>query len=564
MQILLMGNPNVGKSALFSRLTGVDVTCSNYPGTTVGFCSGKLRHGGLDAQVIDVPGTYSLQPTSPVEDVAKKMLEEGDVVVDVIDATNLERNLHLALQIIDSGKKTVIALNMMDDTRHLGIDVDVEKLEKIIGVPVVSTVAVTGEGVKELVEKLHSAKSNKKNRSEDERFRQAGHIVGKVQKITEKKHTFMEHLEDASIQPLTGFPIAAALLFVMSLILLKSGELFIAYILDPFFYGIYHPLVSTAVKTLFGDGLAYELLVGSGADMVSSLGALTAGIYVPFAMILPYVALFYLFLGLLEDSGYLPRLATLMDNLMHRVGLHGMGVIPVVLGMGCRVPGILSTRMLETGKQRFIAAVLISICIPCLAQNAVVIGLLLPHGLKYVAVVYVTLTTLYLLIGAFLKRFIPGDSPEIIMEIPPYRVPNSYQLLKKTWMRVRYFLTEAVPYIIGGVFAVNIMYKLGVVDYITHVFGPALSILFGLPQEAIIALLVGFLRKDFAVGMLAPIAMTPMQLAVATTLLVTYAPCLATLTVLYRELGLGDFLKFLALMTLVTVATGVAMKAVFL
>jgi len=267
---------------------------------------------------------------------------------------------------------------------------------------------------------------------------------------------------------------------------------------------------------------------------------------------------------MLEDSGYLPRLATLSDNIMHKVGLHGLGIVPIILGLGCRVPGILSTRILETRKQRFIAAALISICVPCLAQNAVVIGLLLPKGIKYVAVVYGTLAVVYLLLGVILKKFVKGESPEIIMEIPPYRLPRISTLLKKTWMRIRYFLQEALPYIVGGVAVVNIMYKTGVMDKITVFFGPTLTKVFGLPQEAVIALVVGFLRKDFAVGMLAPIDMTPMQLAVSATLLTTYAPCLATLTILYRELGLWDFIKYLFLMFVVTAFTGLAMKAVFL
>jgi ferrous iron transport protein B len=297
---------------------------------------------------------------------------------------------------------------------------------------------------------------------------------------------------------------------------------------------------------------------------VEGLGVLTTGVYVPLAMVLPFVALFYFMLAVLEDTGYLPRLATLMDNLMHMIGLHGSAIVPATLGLGCRVPGILATRVLESRKQRFISATLTAICVPCLAQNAVIFGLLARHGVRYMAIVYGTLIVLYVLAGLLMNRLVKGESPEILLEIPPYRMPRLGALLTKTWLRVRYFLTEAVPYILLGVFAVNLLFIGGVMDWISSNVGPVMSEAFGLPQDAVIALLVGFLRKDFAVGMLAPIQMTPMQLAVASTLLVVYFPCLATLTVLYNELGLRDFLKSMALMLAVTVVTGFSLRMLFL
>jgi len=157
MKILLMGNPNVGKSAIFSRLTGVNVIVSNYSGTTVEFKKGTMKLGNQWADVIDVPGTYTLEPISKAEEVAVEMLKEGDLVINVVDATHLERSLYLTLQLLERKITMVVALNMWDEARHKGIIIDVEKLEKLLGVPVAPTVAITGEGIKELVSILQEA-----------------------------------------------------------------------------------------------------------------------------------------------------------------------------------------------------------------------------------------------------------------------------------------------------------------------------------------------------------------------------------------------------------------------
>ncbi|MFC2162091.1 FeoB small GTPase domain-containing protein [Candidatus Altiarchaeota archaeon] len=561
MKILLMGNPNVGKSALFSRLTGVHVVCSNYPNTTVSYCSGMMQYAGKEAELIDVPGTYSLDARNKVEEIAIDFMEHGDVVVNVIDSTNLERNLYLALELIESGKPMVIAANMWDDTKHTGVEIDLPKLEKHLGVPVISTVAVTGEGVKRLVDNLGSARKRKKvKRTEEERWAEIGRIIDDVQVLHHRHHTLLERLEDASIQPLTGLPIAAIVMLLTFSLIISTGNYVIENVLDPFFYNVYGPLVIGLVRSHVPAGLMQEILIGEGEDFVESLGLLTTGIYVPLDMVLPFVILFYFTLGLLEDTGYLPRLATLVDTIMHKIGLHGSAIVPTILGLGCNVPGMLSTRMLESGKQRFIAATLLAICIPCLAQNAVIIGLLLPRGIRYVAIVYMTLTALFILMGYILNKVIPGATPEILMELPPYRIPSIKSVLKKTWMRIRYFLTEAVPYVMLGVLVINLLYIFGIIDALSRSFGPVLMLLFGLPAEAIAALIVGFLRKDVAVGMLAPLGMTAAQLTIACTLLAIYFPCIATYMVLFRELGLKDTLKSTGLMVLVTIVTGLTLK----
>jgi len=565
MKILLIGNPNVGKSSLFSRLTGVEVVCSNYPGTTVNYSSGTVRCANEKAEIIDVPGTYSLKAENPAEKVATDMIKDGDVIVNVVDATNLERNLNLTLQVLEYGKPTIICLNMSDDARHLGIEIDKQGLEDALGVPIVETVALTGQGLKELIEKIPLARSAPAvKRSEGDRWKEIGRILEKTQKRHDKQHSLAELLEDATIKPLTGIPIALLTLYLLFTIIIGAGQMLTQYVIDPFFKQLYLPAIKAAVEPMFPAGIVHNLLLGISDDPVTGLGMLTTGLYIPLGMILPFVILFYLALGLLEDIGYLPRIATLMDNVMHRIGLHGSAIIPAILGMGCKVPGILATRILETEKQRFISAALIAISIPCLAQNAVIVSLLMRYGIQYVAIVYATLIIIHIVIGLILNKITKGDSPEILLEIPPYRAPSFQTTIKKTWIRVKYFLKDALPYIIIGVFIANILFITGTTKRIAETAGPTLTAAFGIPGDAVLAILVGFVRKDAAVGMLATIPMTPMQLTIACILLVTYFPCIATLVVLYNELGIKNFLKTIGLMLVVTFVTGTILKILLL
>ncbi|MBA7714660.1 Fe(2+) transporter FeoB [subsurface metagenome] len=195
MKILLMGNPNVGKSVIFSRLTGAHVIASNYPGTTVGYTHGFMKLAEETVEVIDVPGTYTLEPTSEAEEIALRMLGSGDLVINVVDATNLERNLYLSLQLLERDTPVVIALNMWDDTKHRGVHVDLAKLRQLLGVPVIPTVAVTGEGIKELVDNIPRASSpDTPARSHDERWAAIGGIIDQVQHITHRHHTWVERL----------------------------------------------------------------------------------------------------------------------------------------------------------------------------------------------------------------------------------------------------------------------------------------------------------------------------------------------------------------------------------
>ena len=679
MRILLMGNPNVGKSVVFSRLTGTQVITSNYPGTTVEFTKGVTRlRGGEKAEVIDVPGTYSLEPTCKAEEVAVSLLdglEDGDVVVNVVDATHLERNLHLTLELLERGVPLVVALNLWDEARHEGISIDVKKLEDLLGVPVVPTVALTGAGIDLLLDRVAAeaarsggarlrdtawnaaesgaragagarvragagagtgpgagagagagtgaetltgtetrsgaeagaragAGAETKARAEagtearvvggathvprryasvaesprrllppatpartpDERWAEVGRITREVQAITHRHHSMRDILEDASMKPVTGFLMAAVVLSLSFAVIRFIGEGLIAYVFDPAFESLVRPLVMKLDAALGPAGFIHDMLIGhlvrGQVDFVESLGLLTTGLYVPIAMVLPYVLAFYIVLSVLEDVGYLPRLAVLLDNLMHALGMHGYAVVPMILGLGCNVPAVLATRVLESRREKFIAATMLSIGVPCMAQSAMIVGLVGRHGGSYLAYIYGTLFVLWLALGLVLNSVLPGQSPPLLIEIPPYRLPYFVGLVKKVWMRVRVFLADAVPYVLLGVLIVNLLHASGIMDVASRLLAPVLSGLLGLPPDAAVALLMGFLRKDVAVGMLGPLGLSARQLAVASVVLTAYFPCAATFVVLLRELGTADMAKAAGIMMVAALGAGAALNLV--
>lgn len=550
---------------VFSRLTGVQVIVSNYPGSTVEVAQGLLKIGDEKIEVVDLPGTYSLQPTSKAEEVAVELLQKeakDDIaVMSVIDSTNLERNLFLTLQLIEEGYPVLVCLNMCDDMKHRGITINEAKLEELLGVPVVLTCAVTGMGIKFLIERIKDKKVGLIQKlGHQARWLEIGRIVEAVQQLSHRHHTFRERLEDASVNPLTGGLMAAGILFLAFKVVRFIGESLITYCFDPIFFNLYKPLLDKLSLALGSDSFVYHLLIGDlidgKIDFKQSLGVLTTAPYIEFDMVLPYIIAFYFVLSFLEDMGFLPRLAILLDNLFHRLGLHGYAIIPVLLGFGCNVPGILSTRMLESKRERFIVSTLISIGIPCVPLQAMIFGILGKYSGFYVGGVYLVLFSVWLILGLILNRVIKGYSPEFIMEIPSYRLPPLGMLFRKLLFRVKGFLIEAIPVVLLGVLIVNLLLYSHTLDLVTGIFSPVMKGLFGLPNEAIIALTVGFIRKDVAVGMLAPLGLTVKQLFIATTLLAISFPCVATFMVLWKELGFKALLKAAGIMILTGMLVG--------
>jgi ferrous iron transport protein B len=561
MRILLIGNPNVGKSVVFSQLTGVSVIASNYPGTTVEYSKGELKSEGKQYEIVDVPGTYGLDGTCEAEKVAIRMLPTADVVLNVVDATNLERNLNLTLQIKETGIPMIVLLNLWDEAQHKGIEIDVRKLETFLGVPVIPTIAVSGYGLGKCIEYVDTVSRREPFIfSQSDRWQQIGTIIDQVQNLGNRKHTFLEHLQDASVHSVYGLLIAAVVLYTTLKSVLFTGETLITYVSEPIFEGLYEPLLMRLSDLLRGSDILHGILIGtvsgSGIDFEGSMGLLSTGIYVSIGVVLPYIFAFYLILGFLEDLGYLPRLAVLMDSTLHKLGMHGYSVIPMILGAGCNVPGALATRNLSSRREKFIAATLMTVSIPCMAQLALILGLVGRHGMSYLAVVFGALFSVWVTVGLLADRFCGGYTPSLLMEIPSYRIPSYKTQVKKLGMRIRAFLSDGVLHVLGGILIVNLLYTFGVISWIGKFTEPIVTGVFGLPAQAVSALLIGLFRKDVAIVMLEPLNLSVTQTVIASVVLTVYFPCAATFSVLVRELGVTDMLKSCLIMLATALSVG--------
>jgi ferrous iron transport protein B len=273
-------------------------------------------------------------------------------------------------------------------------------------------------------------------------------------------------------------------------------------------------------------------------------------------MVLPYIIAFYSGLSFLEDFGYLPRLAVVFDALLHRFGIHGYAIIPTLLGFGCNVPGILGTRVLESERERFIAATLISVGIPCVSIQAMLSATLGEFGMGYVAAVYVILFCVWLILGRIMHLTLKGYSPELIVEIPPYRIPSLKAWSNKLWFRIKDFLYEATPLVLLGIFLVNILDTLGVMDKLAVALSPIFQGFLGLPPETAVPIVMGLFRKDIAMGLLIPIGLSAQQMLVAVVVLAMTFPCIATFIILWKELGSKRMLMSSGIMISAALVTG--------
>lgn len=555
-KIFLIGNPNVGKSLIFCRLTGTDVIISNYPGTTIEFYKGHLKKDNQIIEVVDLPGTYTLQPTNKAEEVVFNILEEVKnknedfVIVNVIDATNLERNLNLTFQLIKKRLPMIILLNMWDETKHKGIIIDYKKLEEILGIPVIPTCARTSEGINEFVSKLNEAKVSNFDYDEEQKWQKIGEVVSQVQKLTHKHHTFLDRLSEITIKPSTGIPFALFVLISTFVIVRFLGENFTS-LIDNLFNRFYLPFITTAVSKLIPIEFLQKILLGSVTEPMEGFGVLTTGLYIPLVVVFPYLFSFYLVLSILEDIGYIPRLAVMIDSFLHRLGIHGYASVPVLLGLGCKVPGILALRLLETEKEKFLTSVLLLMIAPCMPQTSMILALSVRYGIKYAVFIFLVLFFVSVVTSFILNKVLKGETTELFVEIPPYRMIDLSLLLKKLYIRMKEFFADAVPLIILGIFIINILDVLGVVKIISERIGVPLSFLLNLPKEISIVLISGFLRKDVSISLLSPFDLTAKQFVVASIFLVLYLPCVSTFFTLVKEQGIKNGLKILVLMLFV-------------
>ncbi len=549
---LLAGNPNVGKSLIFSRLTGIGVISSNFPGTTVGLNYGQTHFDGEAYDIIDIPGLYRLEEEWLIEGKKRNLFKEleYDFIVCVADASHLERNLYFLLEIMQLKKPVILLLNKFDEAQRKGIQIDVKQLEKLLGIPVIPAVATTGEGLKDLAFQAARIASRKMPESSltvpptpEGKWNTIGHIIHNVQTVKHKHASFWEKLQGWATTPATGLPIALLVLVLSFFLVRFVGENLIA-LLDPLYENYYVPFLQDLLAPVKDNALGM-LLLGDGG--VKYFGVLTDGLHIALIEVMSYVLAFYALLGFLGDLGYLPRLAVLLDSLLHKIGLHGYGSLPIMLGFGCKVPAVMGIRVLETKRERIIALALILVLAPCISQTAMIISILSPYGLKYMLIVFFTLFINGILAGTVLNKLMKGETPELFMEIPSWQIPQIRPLLRKLWIRMREYFFDALPLILFGVLFVDLMQLSGLTDWVAKIARYPVECLLGLPAETTPLLILGFLRKDVSIALLEPFHLSAPELVVACVFMAMYLPCVATFFVMLRESGWKDTLKVVSL-----------------
>ncbi len=566
LRIALVGQPNVGKSVVFGRLTGRYVTVSNYPGTTVAVTKGRALVGAEVCDVIDTPGVNALEGTLSEDERITRELLDGDsvdLVVQVADARNLRRALMLTAQIAAFGKPMILALNMVDEAFAHGIAVDAEALAVHLQMPVLETVATEGRGLRELRDALPTAARPclVPHHTAAERALWAHELTDKVRRVSSLSLAYVqETLARATRRPLTGLPILALVLYALYLFVGVFGAQVLVGVLenDLFGKGI-NPAATWVVDRFIPIPLAHDFLVGQ-------YGLITMGVTYSIAIVLPVVATFFLIFGLLEDSGYIPRLAIFCDRIFRVMGLNGKAVLPMVLGLGCDTMATMTTRILGTPKERLIAILLLALGIPCSAQLATIMGIL--GGISFAALItlFAVVLAQMFLVGWLAARVLTGERSEFILELPPIRWPRLGNLLTKTRLRIWWYLGEAVPLFLIGTVLLFVLDRVGALVWIGRAGQPVVTGLLGLPASTSQVFLMGFLRRDYGAAGLFQLAhsgqLTGVQAVVALTVMTLFVPCVANFLMMVRERGLRTGLAILAVITPVAIFTGAGLNYV--
>jgi small GTP-binding protein len=563
MRFVLIGQPNCGKSTLFNQVAGYKAETGNFSGTTVSFTESKVRVNGKVIQLADLPGTFTLRGTNPAEAEVLRFIDshEVDAVINVLDATHLNQGLELTLELLRVNRPVIVAMNMMDEAARMGLSIDGPALMSKLGVPVLPLVASKGHGVKALFLKtLQVAQDGQVNpthtwKHNDEllRHQQAGALVQAIVSQGEKKLSWRDRLDDVLLHPFWGFVAMVLILYVFFQVVYGFGKILEA------------PLL--LVFNAFSSRVA--TFIGTSTFLGQLTTGLVQGVSGGIAIVLPYLVPFLFGLGLLEDIGYLPRIAFLMDGLMHRLGLHGKAIVPFILGYGCNVPAVMSTRILEERKDRIIAAAL-AVLVPCAARLSVVFGLVAFYlGPGWALGIYLFNIFVIALTGGILSRLLPEDTPGLILEMPGYHIPTLKNVANKTWFRVREFIVEAWPLLILGSVILAALVYFNLSPIFNFIFRPFTWIL-GLPAETAVPLIFGVLRKELSLIMLRQAlgvndfsqALTSLQMLTFTVFVVFYVPCLATLSVLRRELGWRTMLAVSALTVVIALAAALFVRGV--
>ena len=640
--VVLVGNPNVGKSVFFHYLSNIYVDVSNYPGTTVEITSASLKD---NIHIKDTPGIYGVSSFNDEEKVARDVILYADVVINVVSAITLERDLFLTKQIIDMGKEIVVAVNQMDEAKAIGLEINTEKLSELLGVPVYPTVAITGEGmdiVKNAIEKNKATKGkidpvlqreltellpfvsnqaeallllegdlviaerhkteprNKRNEIYNTRRKEVNELVSNITNKKSKKERFLTKISNVLIHPIWGSVVAMfiAFIFLYQFLGIWIGGDLIDITEKKIMNAYYEPTVREATGLLlpveisieengqkevfsfpkgflanklrynelnkarksyknqkqeyfFGpsdyieehkslnlqyQSLPNNLYSATGTILAGKYGILTLTVTYLIGLLFPLVIAFYTALAILEDSGYLPRLAVLVDGLLTKIGMNGRAIIPLVLGLGCVTMASVTTRLLSTRREKLIAMTILGFAIPCSAQLGVIQSLLAKNGGISSWLVWLTVIILVLIATGFImNKFLPGKATPLLIDLPPLRLPRLKNVFYKSKTKVVFFMKEAVPAFFLAAFVVAVLQVTGLLNKIILLFEPVSNTLLHLPKEVSISFILGMVRRDFGAFGLTELPLSAAQVTIASVVLTLFVPCIATVAVMAKE-----------------------------
>jgi len=607
INIVLAGQGNTGKTSIFNYLTGLHQHTGNWAGKTIEKLEGTLYYKGYTIDVLDLPGIYSLNTYSEEELISREYIirHKPDVVINIIDSTNLERNLIFTLQLLELECPVILVLNMTDIAKKKGISIDPEKLRRIINAPVIPTIASRGTGLTDIIDKAIELKENKADLKipcygkeiedslnqllftlhglnlpypkrwiaikllekdneitkiirdinpdiikkakyvgdkleeihghdsslviSDERIHIASRIAGEIITFTPHKNiSFSDRLDIVTTHKFSGY---------LVMILILGGMFF-----SVFSFGNW---LSTVLDSITGNW--HEWWINSaGTTFIASLAwSAIEGILALIQIALPYILPFYIILYFLEDWGYISRISFLMDNFMHKMGIHGKGCISFIIGLGCNVPGCLSCRIMESKRERFITAVLVTL-VPCSAVSVIVFGLVGKYvGLWWAFSLYLFALVIIFITGKILSRSMIGEPVELIMPMPDYKTPQLKSILYQTWDALKEFIYIAAPIVIISGIIIQAINLAGWMQAISSFLGPVTVNWLGLPAVTGILLIFGILRKELILVMLAAYlgttefaeVLTSQQMITLAVVSMFYVPCVATISVLWKEYG---------------------------
>jgi ferrous iron transport protein B len=634
-KLILIGNPNVGKSVIFNYLTGKYVTVSNYPGTTVEVSTGTLSAHGKKFQVLDTPGVNSLIPMSEDEKVTRDILikEPKSYLVQVIDTKNIRRGLLISLQLLEMGLPFIVLLNMWDEAKSRGIDINMETLSEILDAPILKTVATRKKGLEKIKENLQArppssisvnypdviegglskitsllpeASISKRslalmllsgdeslaewlhtNLSENDiqqienirqeiqahladsigylinqaRLRKVDEVLSKVMGLRgEAPKSISSFLGNLALHPIWGIPILLlVLLGTYEFVGVFGAQTSVKFLEETLFGKWVLPPVATLFQRFVPIPFIQEFFIGP-------YGVITMALTYAIAIVLPIVGCFFLVFGLMEDSGYLPRLAVMTNQIFKKMGLNGKAVLPMVLGLGCDTMATMTTRILETEKDRTIVTLLLALAVPCSAQLGVTLGMFASLPALYLFTWIFIIAGILILVGYLASRVIPGEGSDFILEIPPLRIPLISNVIVKTLARIEWYLKEAVPLFILGTVILFVLHKTEVLTLLERAATPLIVHFLGLPAKVTEAFLIGFLRRDYGAAGLFVLAkegqLNSHQILVSLVTITLFIPCIAQFFMMIKERGLRKALWMSAV--IIPVAFGVGGMVNFL